>query len=120
MAITWGLSVFGANKAVWNGMPDWARSLLRTELANLERQIWDAAEVETVQGIACNAGRPTCTGGRRGSMTVVPVSEADQQRRIRLLTETVLPGWVRRCGEPCVEAWNTYLAHTLGVSARLD
>lgn len=120
MAITWGLSVFGANKAVWNGMPDWARSLLRTELANLERQIWDAAEVETVQGIACNAGRPTCTGGRRGSMTVVPVSEADQQRRIRLLTETVLPGWVRRCGEPCVEAWNTHLAPTLGVSARLD
>ncbi|WP_338146427.1 TRAP transporter substrate-binding protein [Neoroseomonas alkaliterrae] len=120
MAITWGLSVFGANKAVWNGMPDWARTLLRAELANLERQIWDAAEVETVQGIACNAGRPTCTGGRRGSMTVVPVSEADQQRRIRLLTETVLPGWVRRCGEPCVEAWNTYLAPTLGVSARLD
>lgn len=120
MAITWGLSVFGANKAVWNGMPGWARSLIRSELAALERQIWNAAELETVEGMACNAGRPTCTSGRRGAITVVPVSEADQQRRIRLLTETVLPGWVRRCGEPCVEAWNAHLAPALGVSARLD
>lgn len=120
MAITWGLSVFGANRAVWNGMPDWARSLLRRELAALERQIWDAAEVETGQGIACNAGQASCTMGRRGSMTVVPVSPADQTRRLRLLTETVLPGWVRRCGEPCVDAWNTRLAPTFGVTARLD
>lgn len=120
MAITWGLSVFGANRAAWNGMPDWARSLIRRELATLERQIWEAAEVETVEGIACNAGRPTCTSGRRGAIAVVPASDADQQRRIRLLTETVLPGWVRRCGEPCVDAWNTHLAPELGVSARLD
>lgn len=120
MAITWGLSVFGANRAVWNGMPEWARVLLRQELAALERQIWDAAEVETGQGIACNAGQPSCTVGRRGSMTIVPVSPADQERRLRLLTETVLPGWVRRCGEPCVDAWNARLAPALGVTARLD
>lgn len=120
MAITWGLSVFGANRAVWNGMPEWARGLLRQELARLERQIWDAAEVETAQGIACNAGLPSCIIGRRGAMTIVPVSQADQERRLRLLTETVLPGWIRRCGEPCVEAWNTRLAPTLGVTAHLD
>ncbi len=120
MAITWGLSVFGANRAVWNAMPEWARSLLRQELAALERQIWEAAEVETGQGIACNAGQPSCTVGRRGAMTIVPVSPADQERRLRLLTETVLPGWVRRCGEPCADAWNARLAPTLGVTARLD
>lgn len=120
MAITWGLSVFGANRAAWAALPDWARTLIRQEVGNLERQIWDAAEVETVEGFACNAGLPTCTNGRRGHATIVPVSPADQERRIRLLTETVLPGWVRRCGEPCVEAWNTRLAPTLGVTARLE
>lgn len=120
MAITWGLSVFGANRAAWAALPDWARTLIRQELATLERQIWDAAEVETVEGFACNAGLPACTTGRRGHATIVPVSQADQERRIRLLTETVLPGWVRRCGEPCVEAWNTRLAPALGVSAHLE
>jgi hypothetical protein len=120
MAVTWGLSVFGANRAAWNALPEWARTMMREELAALERQIWEAAEVETGEGIACNSGQPACTSGRRGAMTVVPVTPADQERRLRLLTETVLPGWVRRCGEPCVDAWNERLAPALGVSARLD
>jgi TRAP-type C4-dicarboxylate transport system substrate-binding protein len=120
MAITWGLSMFGANRAAWAALPEWARTLIRRELAILERQIWDATEVETVDGFACNAGLPSCAGGRRGQATIVAGSTADQQRRLRLLTETILPGWVRRCGEPCVEAWNRYLAPALGVTARPD
>lgn len=120
MAITWGLSVFGANRTAWAALPEWARTLIRQEVGTLERQIWNAAELETVEGLACNAGQPGCTNGRRGQATIVPVSAADQERRIRLLTETVLPGWVRRCGEPCVDAWNTRLAPALGVTARLD
>jgi TRAP-type C4-dicarboxylate transport system substrate-binding protein len=120
MAVTWGLSVFGANRTAWAALPDWARSLIRQEVGTLERQIWDATEIETVQGFACNAGLPSCSSGRRGQATIVPVSEDDQARRIRLLTETVLPGWVRRCGEPCVDAWNARLAPALGVTARLD
>jgi TRAP-type C4-dicarboxylate transport system substrate-binding protein len=120
MAITWGLSVFGANRSAWAALPEWARTLIRREVGRLEREIWDAAEVETVDGFACNAGLPSCTSGRRGRATIVPVSAADEARRLRLLTETVLPGWVRRCGEPCVEAWNTRLAPALGVTARAD
>ena len=120
MAITWGLSVFGANRTAWAALPDWAQTLIRRELGTLERQIWNAAEVETVEGFACNAGLPSCANGRRGQATIVPVTQADQQRRIRLLTETVLPGWVRRCGEPCVDAWNARLAPELGVTAHLD
>jgi TRAP-type C4-dicarboxylate transport system substrate-binding protein len=120
MAITWGLSVFGANRTAWNGLPEWARTLIRTEVQGLEREIWDAAQVETGEGQACNAGEASCRSGRRGSVTIVPVSEADQARRLRLLTETVLPGWVRRCGEPCVTAWNTRLAPALGVTAQPD
>lgn len=120
MAITWGLSIFGANRAAWNGLPDWARTLIRREVAALEAEIWNAAEVETVEGFACNLGRASCTNGRRGSMTLVPVSRDDDARRLRLLTDTVLPGWVRRCGEPCVDAWNGRLAAEIGVRARND
>ena len=36
----------------------------------------------------------------------------------QLLTESVLPGWVRRCGADCVEAWNKTLAPVLGIRAR--
>lgn len=120
MAITWGLSVFGANRTAWHSLPEWARTLIRHEVAGLEREIWDAADVETGEGLACNTGQPGCTTGRPGSMTLVPVSAADQALRLRLLTDSVLPSWVRRCGEACVDAWNERLATAVGVTASND
>lgn len=120
LAITWGLSIFGANLGTWKALPEWARDTLRQEVAKLEADIWDAADRETGEGLACNSGQPNCQNGRRGSMVVVPVSEADQQRRRQLLTETVLPGWVRRCGTDCVEAWNKTLAPILNIRARSE
>ena len=118
MAITWGLSIFGANLGTWHALPEWARGTIRTEVGKLEADIWDAADRETGEGLACNSGQPRCQNGRRGTMVVVPVSEADEQRRLQLLTDSVLPGWVRRCGAECVEAWNKTLAPVLGISAR--
>jgi hypothetical protein len=56
----------------------------------------------------------------RGGMTIVPVSAADEESRRSLLTGTVLPRWIGRCGEDCVGAWNRYLAPVFGVQARLD
>jgi hypothetical protein len=120
MAITWGISFFGANRAAWNALPEDIRAILRQELTQLEHEIWEAADRETGEGLACNAGLPACTTGRRGQMTVVPVTASDDARRRSLLTEAVLPGWVRRCGQDCVDAWNTYLAPTLGIAARPD
>ena len=120
MAITWGLSIFGANLGTWNALPEWARDTVRTEVAKLEADIWDAADRETGEGLACNAGQPSCRNGRRGNMVIVPVSETDEQRRRQLLTDSILPGWVRRCGTECVDAWNKTLAPVLGIRARAE
>ena len=120
MAITWGLSIFGANLGTWNALPQWARDTIRTEVTKLEADIWGAADRETGEGLACNSGQPSCQNGRRGNMVVVPVSDADEQRRRQLLTDNVLPGWVRRCGADCVDAWNKTLAPVLGIRARPD
>ena len=76
MAITWGLSIFGANLNTWNALPNWAKETIRTEVSKLEADIWDAAERETGQGLACNSGQPNCQHGRRRSMTGLPVSSA--------------------------------------------
>lgn len=118
MAITWGISIFGANSTAWAALPPDIQDIIRRGVADLEPEIWNAADRETGDGLACNAGQPACTTGRRGSMTVVPVTAADDERRRRLLTEVVLPRWVNRCGMDCVDAWNEHLAPTLGIRAR--
>ncbi|WP_270934944.1 TRAP transporter substrate-binding protein [Falsiroseomonas oryzae] len=120
MGLTWGISVFGANVNAWASLPADLRAIIRAGVRDLETEIWRAADRETGEGLACNAGLPTCTQGRRGTMTVVPVSPADTARRNRLLTEVVLPRWVNRCGPDCVDAWNTRLAPVFNMHVQPD
>ena len=119
MALTWGLSVFVANRAAWEALPADLQALLRQELPALERRIWDEAERETQDGIACNIGDARCEAGRRGRMVLVGSTPQDEQRRRELLAGTVLPRWLAPCGPGCAEVWNRTLAPATGVSAPL-
>ncbi len=121
MAISWGLSFFGANEAVWKALRPDLRATLKEAIAGLEREIWDAADRETAVGLACDIGAPDCNGEHSpGHMTLVPVTSQDEATRKRLLVESVLPGWIQRCGTDCVAAWNRELAPALGIKATAD
>lgn len=110
MAISWGLSFFGANVSAWQALPEDARDTIRTGVGDLERRIWEQAEADTGRGLACNVGTAACAGKPARPMTLVPTSPADEVRRRRLLQDFVLPRWVDRCGAACADAWNAYLA----------
>lgn len=118
LPITWGLSLFAANKAAWAALPADLRQLLQRELPQLEQAIWADAERETGEGIACNSGKDSCKPALRGRMTVVQPSAADNDRLRTLLATTVLPRWAERCGPRCNEAWDSTLAPVVGVRLR--
>ena len=118
MAISWGLSMFAANGAAWNGLPDDLRTLLKRELPRVEREVWDESERDTADGIACNIGAPSCIGGKRGHMQEVAMSAADDRLRREIFASTVLPHWLQRCGPQCAATWNRTLAHSAGIEAR--
>lgn len=117
MAISWGLSFFGANLGAWEALPADLRTTLRQGIQKLEEDIWNASDLETEEGLACNAGLAGCRSGRRGQMTIVPVTPEDEASRRRLLVESVLPSWVQRCNTDCVDVWNKTLAPGLGIKA---
>jgi TRAP-type C4-dicarboxylate transport system substrate-binding protein len=117
LAVGWGVSVFAANRAAWKALPEEVRTKLADGLRQLEEDVWRSAEVETENGLACNAGSDTCAGGRRGRMTIVEERQQDETLRAKLLQDVVLPSWVRRCGAGCAETWNRDLAPTLGLWA---
>jgi TRAP-type C4-dicarboxylate transport system substrate-binding protein len=119
MALSWGISVFGAHRASWEMLPEAVRAPIRAGLLELEGQIWAAAEQETLEGLACNSGRVACTSGRRGQMRLIPVSAADEALRRQVLRSTVLPRWIARCGEDCAAAWNRQMADEVGVRAEV-
>lgn len=117
LPLTWGLAIFGANQAAWAGLPSELRDLLKRELPRLESAIWAESERETAEGMACNRGAPTCTGGTKGAMVVVPVSAQDERNRQAILASTVLPRWIQRCGARCVQAWNQTIGPARGLMA---
>ena len=106
MPLTWGLAIFGANRAAWEALPPDMRALLRRELPRLEAAIWEESERDTTDGIACNTGSAACQNGRKGAMAVVPVSAQDERRRQEIFSATVLPRWLKRCGARCNEIWS--------------
>ncbi|TMH14423.1 MAG: TRAP transporter substrate-binding protein [Betaproteobacteria bacterium] len=118
MGINWGLSVFGANAAAFNALPSDVQALLRRELPKLEQQVWAESERETSDGIACNVGAANCVAGRKGRMTEVKVSTADERRRREIFAGTVLPRWVQRCGPQCADVWNQTIGPAVGFAAR--
>ncbi len=114
-AISWGVSFFGANEVAWERLPGDLRATLRDGIQSLEQSIWIAANLETSQGLACNTGAEGCQGRKVFHMNLVPATPDDEALRRQLLTETILPRWIQRCGSSCVSAWNDTLGPALKI-----
>lgn len=116
LPINWGVSVFVANRGAWMSLPETIRDRLRAGLAQLEVEIWEAADRANRDGIACAIGASSCPPGqrRRLQLVVEPPMETVQRR---LLTEAVVPAWLRRCGSTCAEIWNGTMGPALRVQA---
>jgi TRAP-type C4-dicarboxylate transport system substrate-binding protein len=117
MAVSWGLSFFGANRSAWDHLPPDIREILHSGIGKLEQLIWQAADRETAGGLACDVGFGACTGGKIFHMKLVEPTAADELLRNELLTTSILPKWIRRCGHDCVVAWNATLGPELGIRA---
>ena len=120
MALSWGVAVFAANLDVWRSIPGDLQDVIARGVAELEADIWASAERDTGMGIACNVGQPDCAGGKRGRMTLVKSGQQDEEVRLRLLREVVLPRWVDRCGPACIELWNGRQASWSGIRLAAD
>jgi hypothetical protein len=53
-------------------------------------------------------------------MHLVPMTAEDEVLRKQLLTKSILPKWIRRCGNECVTAWNGALGSALGIQATAE
>ncbi len=110
MPINWGLAVFGANADAWAALPADVRDLLAHELEQLEQRIWAQSIRDTDAAVACNTGTGRCEGGTPGNMVAVYPSARDDQRRREILTASILPNWMQRCGPDCVRLWSRTIA----------
>ena len=96
-------------------------SLLEATFAEMHEKLWDLGAAATRDGLDCNIGRAEgCKLHQIAArpMTEVTATEADRELLRATLRNTVLPGFVKRCGARCGEIYDQVIAPISGVEYR--
>ena len=124
LVASWGISGYMVNLAWWNKLDAPVRSYLEKTFLEVEEAQWKLGAELTQDGIECNignaAGCKIFTVVKTKPMILVKATEADNARARQILTETVLPNWVKRCGARCGEVFNETIAPIAGVRYRAN
>jgi TRAP-type C4-dicarboxylate transport system substrate-binding protein len=119
LPVAWSTFGYFANLSWWNRLDPATREILTATFAELQDQQWKLGDEATEDGIACNTGnRAGCSIGRvveNRPMTATRATPQDLQTLRGILTDNVLPAFVRRCGAACGETYNRLVAPISGV-----
>lgn len=120
LPLFWSISAYVVNIAWWNRLDPAVRGMLETTMAEVEEAQWQLGRTATEDGVACNTGnREGCKLGRlvdNRPMTAFEPTPADTETLRNVLSSTVLPAWVKRCGARCGEIYNRVVAPVTGVT----
>lgn len=118
LPINWNQQLIVANKAYWDKLDPKVQSFIETNIKTLVNNIWDAAASETQQGYDCNSGSENCKEPVKGKMTLVEPSEEDKQLLSKVMEETVISSWAKRCSQECVDSFNELISPIVGIEAK--
>jgi len=119
LPLFWAVTAYYANLAWWNKLDPAVRGFLEANIKEIVDLQWKLGADGSADGIACNTGK--ADGCKifnlvtKNPMTAVAAGPADQAQISKIFADTVLPGWVKRCGARCGELYNEVIAPISGV-----
>ncbi|MBJ7536109.1 TRAP transporter substrate-binding protein [Marinomonas transparens] len=112
----WDPVVTAINLDKWNDLSSEQQAFLQAEVATkFEKPVWDSAQSDLDQDVACLTGNGECSKGPSHSMALVEPSDADLAHAKNILTSKVLPDWADRAGDSWVNEWNGSVGKTVGL-----
>jgi TRAP-type C4-dicarboxylate transport system substrate-binding protein len=111
--VGWSLGAYYVNLKWWNGLDPQVRDFMKAQFDELEDRLWKLGAELDQDGINCSIGKQPCKYGTldaQSPMTLVEPKKEDVARVQRILEDTVIPNWVKRCGERCGEIFNQQIA----------
>jgi TRAP-type transport system periplasmic protein len=113
----WALQYAAVNMDTWKKLNSETQKFLEEQFLELEKDSWTRVAVKTTaEGVTCNTGGE-CTMGKKVSITFLNPSADDEQERLRIMRESVVPRWAKRCGAKCAEEWNATVGKAVGLQA---
>ena len=120
LSLSWSTAGYFVNLAWWNKLEPSIRAEFEKTFAAIENAQWKLGEDATEDGVACNVGRADGCSGKLATLVKKPMTEVKAQSNEAgliqtSLAETVLPAWVKRCGDRCGVVYNEVIAPITGV-----
>lgn len=113
----WAVQYAAVNLDTWNKLNPDTQKFLTQQFDELEKDSWTrVAAKTTAEGVTCNTGGP-CELGKKANITFIHPSAADEQERLRIMRDAVLPKWAARCGSECAKNWNNTVGKIVGLTA---
>lgn len=118
MPLSWSTSGYFVNLSWWNKLDPAVRAQFEKTFAAIQDAQWKLGVESTADGVACNVGR--AEGCKLATLVKKPMIEvkgqADAAAIVKKdLAETVLPSWVKRCGDRCGVVYNEVIAPITGI-----
>ena len=118
MPLSWSTAGYFVNLAWWNKLDPAIRAEFEKTFAAVQDAQWALGLEATADGVACNVGRAEgcklATLVKKPMVEVIPKADAAAVVK-KDLSESVLPGWVKRCGDRCGVVYNEVIAPITGV-----
>ena len=117
LPVGWSMSFYAVSQKRWETLDPKVRDFLEKQMAQLENEIWALTAEENQDGTNCNIGQEPCKYGYKAKMTLVQLAQADLPALNRIMRETVVPAWAKRCGAACAREWNATIGKVVGFNA---
>jgi TRAP-type C4-dicarboxylate transport system substrate-binding protein len=118
LPLSWSTSGYFVNLSWWNKLDPTVRAQFEKTFANIQDAQWKLGVEATEDGVACNVGRAAeC---KLHSLVKRPMIEVKPQGNVvatlqKELTEDVLPGWIKRCGDRCANVYKEVIEPISGI-----
>ena len=118
LPLSWSTAGYYVNLAWWNKLEPAIRAQFEKTFAEIQEAQWALGVEATNDGIACNVGR--ADGCKLHTLVKKPMVEVKPQGNMvavlqKELSEDVLPGWIKRCGDRCATVYNEVIAPITGI-----
>jgi TRAP-type transport system periplasmic protein len=120
LPVGWAVAGYFLNVRWWVGLDQPTRDLITAVMQGVEDAQWKLGAQATQDGLDCNAGKAeSCrihTLVTERPMIVAEATAEDRATLKKIVENSILPGWVRRCGARCGDIYNELVAPITGVA----
>jgi TRAP-type C4-dicarboxylate transport system substrate-binding protein len=113
----WALQYAAVNLDTWKKLSPDTQKFLEQQFNELEKDSWTKVTVKTTaEGVTCNTGGE-CTLGKKANIQFLKPTPEDEKERLRIMKESVVPRWAKRCGAQCATEWNGTVGKVVNLTA---